>query len=265
MLDINLIRSEPDFVKDGMKKVGEDPAVIDRVLDLDVRWRAAVTESEELKAERNRGSKSIPKMEKGDERDALIARMRTLGDRVKELDAESAALREQLDDLMLRIPNIPHEDAPVGADESENVVRRTVGELPEFDFEPKPHWDLGPALGILDFDRGVKLSGSRFYVLLREGARLQRALISFMLDIHTRHHGYTEVYPPYLVSGKCLVGTGNLPKFADNLYHDAEEDLWMIPTAEVPLTNMHREEILDEPPTCRSTTSATRPASAARR
>jgi len=245
MLDINLIRTEPDFVKNGMLAVGEDPALIDRVRELDERWRALLSESEELKAERNRESRAISKMPKGAERDALIERMRTVGDRIKELDAEAAEARECLDDLMLRIPNIPHEDAPVGADESENVVVRTVGELPRFDFDPQPHWDLGPGLGILDFDRGVKLSGSRFYVLLREGARLQRALINWMLDVHVREHGYTEAYPPYLVNGKCLVGTGNLPKFADNLYRDAEDDLWLIPTAEVPLTNLHREEILD--------------------
>jgi len=245
MLDINLIRTEPDFVKNGMLAVGEDPALIDRVRELDERWRALLSESEELKAERNRESRAISKMPKGAERDALIERMRTVGDRIKELDAEAAEARERLDDLMLRIPNIPHEDAPVGADESENVVVRTVGELPRFDFDPQPHWDLGPGLGILDFDRGVKLSGSRFYVLLREGARLQRALINWMLDVHVREHGYTEAYPPYLVNGKCLVGTGNLPKFADNLYRDAEDDLWLIPTAEVPLTNLHREEILD--------------------
>jgi len=246
MLDIDLIRERPDFVKDGMRKVGEEPAIIDRARDLDARWREAVAASEKLKAERNRQSKAIGSMEKGTDRDDLIARMREVGDRIRKLDAEAAGLREQLDGVMLRIPNIPHEDAPLGADESENVLVRTEGELPQFDFEPKPHWELGPELGILDFERGVKLSGSRFYVLMRDGARLQRALINYMLEVHVERHFYTEAYPPFVVSEKCLVGTGNLPKFRANLYHDVEDDLWLIPTAEVPLTNLHREEILDE-------------------
>jgi seryl-tRNA synthetase len=146
---------------------------------------------------------------------------------------------------MLRIPNLPHPSVPVGKDESENVVVRTEGRPPVFDFEPRPHWELGPALDILDFDRGVKLSGSRFYVLKGAGARLQRALIAWMLDLHTKQHGYTEVAPPYMVKAEILVGTGNLPKFGDNLYHDAEEDFWWIPTAEVPVTNLYRDEILD--------------------
>ncbi len=246
MLDINLIRERPDFVKDGMRKVGEDPAVIDRARDLDARWRWAVTHGEQFKAERNEKSKQIAKMPEGPERGALIARMREVGERIKELDAQADAVRGELDELMLRIPNVPHEDAPVGADESENVLVRVEGDLPEFDFEPKPHWELGPQLGILDFERGTKLSGSRFYVLMRDGAKLQRALISWMLELHVERHGYTEAYPPFVVSEKCLVGTGNLPKFAENLYHDAEDDLWLIPTAEVPLTNLHRDEVLDE-------------------
>jgi seryl-tRNA synthetase len=243
MLDINLIRQEPDYVKDGMEKVGADPALIDRALELDERWRGLVTESEELKAERNRKSKQV-KDAADDERQELIEYLRNVGSRIDELDAEANELREELDALMLQIPNVPHERVPVGADESENVIRRTEGDRPEFHFDPLPHWELGPALNILDFERGVKLSGSRFYVLLGEGARLQRALIAWMLDLHTRQHGYTEVYPPAIVQGKCLVGTGNLPKFVENLYRDAEEDLWLIPTAEVPLTNLHREEIL---------------------
>jgi seryl-tRNA synthetase len=244
MLDINLIREEPDYVKNGMDKVGADPALIDRVLELDEQWREFVSKSEDLKAERNRKSKKV-KDAQGDERQELIDYLRNVGSRIDELDEEAEERREELDELMLNIPNVPHENVPVGADESENVIRRTEGQLPAFDFEPRPHWELGPELNILDFERGVKLSGSRFYVLRGEGARLQRALIAWMLDLHTRQHGYTEVYPPAIVQGKCLVGTGNLPKFAENLYHDAEEDLWLVPTAEVPLTNLHREEILD--------------------
>jgi seryl-tRNA synthetase len=246
MLDISLIRDDPDGVKDGMRKVGEEPGLIERVRELDAEWRAALAQSEELRAERNRQSKAIGGMAEGGERDALISEMRGVGERIKELDTAAGGLREQLDELMLRIPNIPHEAAPLGADESENVLVRTEGDAPEFDFEPKPHWELGPELGILDFQRGVKLSGSRFYVLMGDGSRLQRALINWMLDFHVREHGYTEAYPPFIVNGECLVGTGNLPKFEENLYHDVQDDLWLIPTAEVPLTNLHRDEILAE-------------------
>ena len=145
---------------------------------------------------------------------------------------------------MLQLPNIPHPTVPVGKDENDNVVVRSWGEPKTFDFEPAPHWKLGESLGIIDFERGVKLSGSRFYVLKGLGARLQRALISFMLDLHTREHGYQEVYPPFMVKRECMEGSGNLPKFADNLYHDEQDDLWLVPTAEVPITNLHREEII---------------------
>jgi len=246
MIDIQLVREERERLKEAMRAVGEDPALIDRAAELDTRWRALVTEVEALKAERNRQSKLIGKMQAGPERDALIAEMRQVGERIKGLDAEAADVRADLDDLMLRIPNLPHEDAPVGRDESENVVRRTEGEPPEFDFEPRPHWELAPDLGILDIERGVKLSGSRFYVLMRAGARLQRALISWMLDLHVDEHGYVEAYPPFVVGERCLLNTGQLPKFADNLYHDVEDDLWLVPTAEVPVTNLHAGEVLDE-------------------
>ncbi|MHC4480186.1 MAG: serine--tRNA ligase [Planctomycetota bacterium] len=246
MLDINLIREDPEHVREGMRKVGEDPALVDRVRELDEAWRRTVTSSEELKAERNRQSKNIGRMEKGPERDALVGEMRELGDRVKALDARASELREELDQLMLEIPNVPHDDALVGVGEEDNVVVRTEGEPPALDFEPRPHWELGPDLGILDFERGVKLSGSRFYVLMGDGSRLQRALINWMLDLHTDKHGYTEAYPPFLVGARCLVGTGELPRFAQNLYHDAEEDFWLVPTAEAPLTNLHRDEIIPE-------------------
>lgn len=244
MLDINLIREEPDYVKEGMRKVGADPALIDRVRELDEQWREYVSESEDLKAERNTKSKKVKDAD-DDERQELIEYLRNVGDKIDELDEKAGEVREELDELMLNLPNVPHEDVPVGASEDENVVLRVEGEKPELDCDPLPHWDLAESLGIIDFERGVKMSGSRFYVLLRAGARLERALIAWMLDLHTREHGYTEAYPPAVVQSKCLVGTGNLPKFEENLYHDAEEDLWMIPTAEVPLTNLHREEILD--------------------
>ena len=245
MLDINLIREKPDFVKDAMRKVAADSALIDRLLKVDGKWRGLVKQTEELKAERNRESKRVSETRDGEERQELIERMRAVGDEIKELEAQMQSVEVERGELMLSIPNVPHEKAPVGADESENVLVRTEGEKPGFDFTPKPHWELGESLGIIDFERGVRMSGSRFYVLMREGARLQRALIAWMLDLHVSEHGYTEVYPPAVVTGKCLVGTGNLPKFAENLYRDHEDDLWLIPTAEVPLTNLHREEILD--------------------
>ncbi|PKO22171.1 MAG: serine--tRNA ligase, partial [Chloroflexi bacterium HGW-Chloroflexi-1] len=172
------------------------------------------------------------------EGEALKARMTQIGARIAGLDEELGRVEADLRDAMLHIPNLPHPSVPVGRDESENVVVRQEGALRAFDFEPLPHWDLGTALDIIDFERGVKLSGTRFYVLKGAGARLQRALIAWMLDLHTTQHGYTEIYPPYMVKAEVLVGTGNLPKFGDNLYHDAEEDFWWIPTAEAPVTNL---------------------------
>ncbi len=246
MLDIDLIREEPEKVKEGLRKLGEDTAVVDRLRQLDEQWREVVHRSEELKAERNRESRRIGSMEEGSEREELIRRMREVGRQIEGLDERADALRAELDELMLQVPNIPHPEAPVGLEEEDGVVLRTEGRVPEFDFEPRPHWELGPELGVLDFERGVKLSGSRFYVMLREGSRLQRALINWMLDLHVGRHGYIEAYPPFVVGARCLEGTGQLPKFAENLYRDVEEDLWLIPTAEVPLTNLHRDEILEE-------------------
>ena len=208
----------------------------------------AELEVEALRAERNAGSKEIGALMRAGQRAAgegLRARMTQIGAQIAGLDEELARMEADLRDAMLRIPNLPHPSVPVGRDERENVVVRQEGALPAFDFEPLPHWDLGTALDIIDFERGVKLSGTRFYVLKGAGARLQRALIAWMLDLHTTQHGYTEIYPPYMVKAEVLVGTGNLPKFGDNLYHDAEEDFWWIPTAEAPVTNLYREEILD--------------------
>jgi len=246
MLDINLIRENPQRVVQALKVRGEDEFVVAHIRALDARWREDLARCETLKAERNRESKRIGKLPAGQGRDELIERMRTVGDQVKELDASSAELREQIDALMLGVPNVPVDGVPEGADEEANVVVRVEGTAPEFDFAPKAHWDLGPELGILDFERGARLSGSRFYVLMREGAQLQRALINWMLDEHLNRHGFVEAYPPFMVRSDCLRGTGQLPKFGDNLYHDAEEDLWLIPTAEVPLTNLHGGEILAE-------------------
>lgn len=245
MLDIRLIREQPDLVKDGLKKLYADPSLVDDVLRLDEERRASQTEVDGLKAERNQVSKQVAGVRDNAERQALIARSKELGDRIAALDARVAEAKAQLDTVMLNIPNLPDPEVPVGKDDAENVVTRVEGTQRQFDFTPKPHWELGPALGILDFERGVRLSGSRFYVLIGAGARLQRALIQWMLDVHI-DQGYTEISPPYLVNREMLVGTGNLPKFTDNLYSIAEEpDKYLIPTSEVPLTNFHREEILD--------------------
>ena len=179
------------------------------------------------------------------ERQARIESTRELGDKISVLDAQVAKVEEKLQALTQVIPNIPDEKTPLGKDEHDNVVVKTYGKMPEFDFTPEPHWDLGPKLGIIDFEQGVKLTGSRFYVLNGAGARLQRALIAWMLDLHIRQ-GYTEKYTPFMVKAEVLYRAGQLPKFADNLYHDHEEDFWMVPTAEVPLTGIHMGDILDE-------------------
>ena len=245
MIDINLIREEPELVRQALRARQMDPGPVDQILDLDERRRAQIQEVETLKAERNTVSKEIGRMKDKAERDARIEAMREVGDRISALDEGLRDIEAQLNDILVMIPNIPDSRTPYGKDEHENVVLRTIGELPEFDFEPKPHWDLGPGLGIIDFEQGVKITGSRFYVLSGAGARLQRALIAFMLDLHTRQ-GYTEKYPPFMVKGATLFAAGQLPKFADNLYKDHEEDLWMVPTAEVPLTGIHMDDIIEE-------------------
>jgi seryl-tRNA synthetase len=245
MIDINLIREQPDAVREALKMRQMDSTPVDDALRLDERRRELIQETETLKAERNTVSKAIGRMKDPQERQAKIEAMRAVGERISNLDNDLRAVEEELDGIMSLIPNIPDKATPYGVDESENVVLKTVGEIPEFDFEPKPHWDLGPDLGIIDFEQGVKITGSRFYVLSGAGARLQRALIAWMLDLHARQ-GYTEKYTPFMVKSETLYGAGQLPKFRDNLYKDHEEDLWMVPTAEVPLTGLHMDDILEE-------------------
>ncbi|MFM7142410.1 MAG: serine--tRNA ligase [Alphaproteobacteria bacterium] len=244
MLDVKLIRERPDFVKAELEKLQASPALVDEVLAADLARREAIRALEEKRAERTRRSKEIGALAP-EERKSAGAALKSLGDAIEAAEAQTAAAEKRFEEAMLLVPNLPHESVPVGPDESGNRVIRVVGEQQAFDFEPKPHWEIGPALGAIDFERGVKISGSRFYVLMGQGARLQRAVISFMLDLHVREHGYVEVYPPAMVKRECLVGTGNLPKFGDGLYRDAEEDLWWVPTAEVPVTNLYREEILE--------------------
>ena len=242
MLDLDLIRRDPEFVRHALQRRGEDLAV-EQILELDTRRRQAVHEGDDLRARRNEVSKEIG--QSGQQSPELIQESRQVSERIKELAEAAKVVEQELTTLLLTLPNIPREDVPDGPDESANVVLRTWGQPRSFDFTPLAHWDLGQLLGIIDFQRGAKLSGSRFYSLFGAGARLQRALITWMLDLHTREHGYIEVYPPALVLQEVMQGSGNLPKFSDNLYHDDEDDLWLIPSAEVPLTGLHREEILE--------------------
>ncbi len=245
MLDINLIREQPDLVRQAMQHRQMDPSPVDSILRLDERRRALLAQVETLKAERNAVSKEIGQMKDAAARQSKIEAMRAVGDQISALDAELAKVEAELRSLTSTLPNIPDERTPIGKDENDNVVIKTVGEPKEFDFQPLPHWDLGPALGIIDFERGTKITGSRFYVLSGAGARLQRALIAWMLDLHIRQ-GYTEKYLPFMVKSETVFGAGQLPKFADNLYKDHEEDLYFVPTAEVPLTGYHMDEILEE-------------------
>lgn len=241
MLDIKLIRDNPETVREAMEKRGES-APLDQIINLDEQHRQLLHEMETYRAHRNEVSKQIGKM--ADKPPRLIAEMRQLGEKVTSLEAEICRVEGELNDLLLRLPNIPAADVPVGKDSQDNIVARSWGKPAHISFTPVPHWELAEKLNIIDFQRGVKLSGSRFYILRGQGARLQRALITFMLDLHVKEHGYTEIYPPFMVKRECMVGSGNLPKFADNLYHDAEDDFWFVPTAEVPLTNLHRDEVL---------------------
>ena len=242
MIDIELIREKPEFVKESFKRRGKEVPLTE-IIDLDQRRRTAISEMDSLRARRNVVSKEIgSSKEKPPE---LIAEMRQVGARIKDLEGEENEISDRLHHIMLDVPNIPSESAPDGADESANIVVRSVGELPRFDFEPKPHWEIGENLGIIDFQRGVKLAQSRFYLLKGKGARLQRALISWMLDFHTEEHGYKELYLPYLVNRDTVTASSHLPHFEENMYHDEEDDLFMVPTAEAPVTGMFRDEILD--------------------
>lgn len=247
MLDINIVRMQPEAVKQALQQRQEPAlaATVDDVLALDGRRRELLKEVETLKAERNAVSKEIGKMKEAAAREAKIAEQKGVGEKIATLDEEVRRVEEKLTALIGALPNLPDPRTPLGTDDSENIVLRTVGEPKKFDFQPQPHWDLGPQLGLIDFERGAKLSGSRFYILQGAGARLQRALIAWMLDLHTRGQGYTEVYTPFMVREEIVYGAGQLPKFRDNLYHDVEDDKWMVPTAEVPVTGMHREEVFE--------------------
>ena len=242
MLDINLIRKEPETVRKAMQDRMMETEPLDAILALDVQRREILTQSETLRATRNTVSKQIGQMKEANEREAKKTEMRVVGDQISTLDVELNKIEAQLNELMAGLPNIPDARVPPGPEENFKILR-TVGEPKAFDFEPKEHWELGPALDIIDFERGVKLSGSRFYVLNGLGARLQRSIINFFLNLR-QTQGYEERYLPFMVKAQTLYAAGQLPKFKDNLFHDAEDDYWMVPTAEVPLTNLHGDEIL---------------------
>jgi seryl-tRNA synthetase len=247
MLDIRLIRSQPDVVRAALARRSPEAADrVDELLAADEERRRLLQESEALKAQKNAISKEINQLQRSSQDAAArIAESRQISEQIKVLDDSVCAVDERTQSLLLELPNLPDESVPQGASDQDNVVLRTHGEPRRFDFPPKPHWELGPELGIIQFDWGVKLAGSRFYVLEGLGARLQRALIQWMLDVHSRQQGYTEVYPPFMVREEVLWNAAQLPKFRDNLYHDAEEDFWMVPTAEVPVTSLYAGEILE--------------------
>ena len=247
MIDVRLLRQDPVGVRAALMRRGDPSlgAAVDGLLELDRRWRAAVAETERLKAERNAQNEEVAKRKRAKQpADELLAALKHSGEQVKALDGETRALEEELQQALLRIPNLPHAAVPDGTAEFNRVVR-TWGEPPRFDFTPRPHWEIAAALDLLDLPRGSKVAGSGFPVFVGRGARLVRALQNFMLDLHTREHGYREVAPPYLVNRGTLTGTGQLPKFEEDLYASPRDDLFLIPTAEVPLTNLHRDEILD--------------------
>ncbi|PKL02666.1 MAG: serine--tRNA ligase, partial [Synergistetes bacterium HGW-Synergistetes-2] len=246
MLDIRWIRSNTDEVKAYLANRNND-FDIEPLLALDEEKRKLLSETEELKAKRNEGSRKVGMAKsKGEDAAELMEEMRVIGDRVRDIDSTLAEIEEKMNNMLLSIPNRPHESVPVGKDENDNPVVRRWGEPKSFTFEPKAHWDIGEAAGIMDFEKGAALAQSRFTVLKGMGARLERALLNFMLDLHTEKHGYLEVQPPFMVNSKTMQGTGQLPKFADDLYKCENDDLWLIPTAEVPLTNLFAGEILEE-------------------
>jgi len=246
VLDTRFVRENTEIVKEALKSRNSD-INIDEFLVLDKKRRELLVEVEQLKSVRNKVSEEIGKLKKeGKDAEEKVLSMRKLSQKIKDIDAEVKTVEDKLHDFMLGIPNIPHSSVPTGVDENDNKVVRTWGEPPKFEFDPHAHWDIGTGLDVLDFARGAKIAESRFTLLKGLGAKLERALINFMLDLHTKEHGYTEVFPPILVSTDSMMGTGQLPKFGAELYKCADDDLYLIPTAEVPVTNIYREEILKE-------------------
>lgn len=248
MLDLKRIRAEHEAIKEAMKIRGEafDLEMIDKVVELDERRRSILAEVEVLKNKRNTDSQEIAKLKKaGQNADELLKEMKELSDKIKEYDAELGEVEEEINYLLLRIPNVPHKDVPKGETDADNVEIRKWGDVREFNFEAKAHWDIGTELDILDFERAGKVTGARFTFYKGLGARLERAVINFFLDTHIDKHGYTEVFPPFMVNRKSMTGTGQLPKFEEDAFKVANDDYFLIPTAEVPVTNMYMDEIID--------------------
>ncbi|GIN93474.1 serine--tRNA ligase [Siminovitchia terrae] len=246
MLEIRLLRGNLEEVKKKLQHRGEDLGDLDKFEDLDQKRRGIIVQAEQLKSKRNEVSEKIAQLKKDKQNtDDLIVEMREVGQQIKQMDGELRTVEDELEKILMSIPNIPHESVPVGETEDDNVEIRKWGEVREFLFEPKPHWDLASDLGILDFERAAKVTGSRFVFYKGLGSRLERALINFMLDLHVEEHGYEEMLPPYLVNRASMTGTGQLPKFAEDAFHIDSEDFFLIPTAEVPVTNYYRDEILD--------------------
>jgi seryl-tRNA synthetase len=249
MLDLNFVRDNLPLVEEKLRQRGMKPAeVLKNFAQVDAQRRQAITSAETMQAQRNRASEEIAKLKKsGQDASALIAETKALREQVEELGKAAEEYEARLQQILVGIPNIPHPSVPVGKSADDNVEVRRWGTPPKFDFAPKPHWEIGEQLGVLDLERAAKISGARFAVYWDMGARLERALANFMLDLHTREHGYTEVLPPYMVNSDSMYGTGNLPKFAADLFRvpHGDKDLWLIPTAEVPVTNLYRNEVLD--------------------
>ena len=249
MLDLNFVRDNLPLVEEKLRQRGMDPAqVLKDFHHVDTQRRHAITEAETMKARRNRASEDIARLKKsGQDASAQISETKELREQIQQREKAEEEFEASLQNILTGIPNLPHDSVPVGRTEKDNVEVRRWGTPPQFDFTPKPHWELGEELGVLDLERATKLSGARFAVYWDLGARLERALANFMLDLHTREHGYTEVLPPYLVNSESMYGTGQLPKFASDLFRvpHGEKDLWLIPTAEVPVTNLYRDEVLD--------------------
>ena len=244
MLDTRFVRENPEIVEKALKNRGSDLTLVD-FLAIEKRRRELLSEVEELKAKRNAVSQEVARMKKaGEDAEVIILEMRQVGDQISVLDEELRGAEEKMEELLLDIPNVPSESVPIGRDEEDNLEIRKWGEIKSFDFKPQPHWDLGEALDILDFERGSKVTGARFTFYKGFGAKLERALISFMLDLHTEEHGYTEFFPPFIANKASMTGTGQLPKFAEDMFKIEGLDYYLIPTAEVPITNYHREEIL---------------------
>lgn len=244
MLDLKFVRENQEVVAEALKNRGSDLS-LDNFSVLDVKRREILAKAELLKAKRNTASQEVARLKKaGEDAETIVIEMREVGDEIAKLDDELRQVEKDLENTLLEIPNIPHDSVPIGRDEEENMEIRKWGKIPQFDFEPKAHWDIGENLDILDFERGAKVTGARFTFYKGLGSRLERALINFMLDIHTEEHGYTEFFPPFIVNKDSMTGTGQLPKFAEDMFKLEGLDYYLIPTAEVPITNYHREEIL---------------------